>query len=91
MPAKDSSSFAAKAVTGIAGAAAAYGARKVLVLAWTRATGKKPPEKAEDTSVGLGQAVAWALLLGAGVAVARVLAVRVVATQTERRLSLPAD
>lgn len=90
MPAKDTS-FAAKAVAGIAGAAAAYGTRKLLIVAWTKTTGNKPPEKAEDTSIGLGQAVTWALLLGAGVAVARVLAVRLVATQTERRISIPAD
>lgn len=92
MPAKDSgSSFAAKAITGIAGAAAAFAARKLLILAWTKTTGDKPPEKAEDASASLGQAVAWALLLGAGVAVARVLAVRAVAAQTERRLGIPAN
>jgi hypothetical protein len=90
MPAKDSS-FAAKAATGVAGAAAAFGARKLLIFAWTKTTGHKPPDKAEDISVTLGQAVAWALLIGATVSVARVLAVRVVASRADRRPSLPAD
>ncbi len=90
MPAKDSS-FAAKAATGIAGAAAAYGTKKLLVFAWTKTTGQKPPEKAEDTSTRLTEALLWALVIGAGVSVARVLAVRLVATQTDRRISIPAD
>lgn len=91
MPAKDSTGFAAKAATGVAGAAAAYATRRLLIFVWTKATGSKPPEKAEDPAVALGQAVAWALLMGAGVAVARVLAVRAVAAQAKRRLTVPAD
>ncbi len=78
--------YGSKAVSALAGAAAAFAMRKVLVLAWTRATGHKPPEKAEDPQVALGEAVAWAVLMGAGVAAARVLAVRVATRQAAKRL-----
>lgn len=90
MPAKDAS-LASKVAIGLAGAAASYGARKLITFAWTKTTGTKPPEKPEDPTVRLSQAIAWALLVGAGVSVARVLAIRLAATQTDRHLSLPAD
>lgn len=78
--------YASKAVSTIAGAAAAFVMRKALALAWTRTTGRKPPEKAEDPQVALGEAVVWAVLMGAGVGAARVLAVRMAARQAARRL-----
>lgn len=71
-----------KAVSGIAGAAAAYLARKAIMLAWNRITGKEPPEHPEDPQVGLGEALSWALIAGAGVGAARMLATRVASRMT---------
>ena len=80
-----------KAVNAIAGAAAAFVARKLIVFAWTKITGKEPPLSAEDPKVAIGEAVAWALVAGAGVGVARVLAVRIATHQTSKRLAESTD
>ncbi len=65
-----------KAVSTLAGIAAAYVARKVIVFGWTKVTGHEPPDKAEDREVAIGEDIMWAVLVGAGVAAARVLATR---------------
>jgi hypothetical protein len=67
-----------RAVSAVAGMAAAFVARKLLTFAWTKLTGKEPPESPEDPQVALGEALAWGVLMGAGVATARLLASRVV-------------
>jgi Protein of unknown function (DUF4235) len=62
----------------VAGMAAAWVARKLLALAWTKIVGKEPPDSPEDPQVALGEAVAWGVLMGAGVGVARLLVTRAV-------------
>ena len=86
MPEKGSD-FASKAVGTLAGAAAAFVARKAIGFAWTKATGKEPPGKAEDPEVAIGEALAWTVVLGIGVAVARLLAVRLITRQSSARSS----
>lgn len=81
--------YGTKAVTTLAGMAAAFVARKVLTFAWTKATGQAPPDKAEDPEVSIGEALAWTVLAGIGVAVARLLAVRFAARRSGKRLSAP--
>jgi hypothetical protein len=76
-----------KVISGLVGFAAAFGARKMLVFAWKRITGKEPPEHPEDPQVALGEALGWALVLGIGVQVARMLALRA----TSKRIARPAD
>jgi hypothetical protein len=66
-----------KAVSALAGAAAAFGARKLIVFAWKQITGKEPPEHPEDPQVALREALIWGVVLGAGVSTARMLALRV--------------
>lgn len=65
-----------KAVNALVGAAAAYGARKLLFFAWKKVTGKEPPEHPEDPQVALREALIWGIVLGAGVHTARMLATR---------------
>ncbi len=65
-----------KAVSALAGAAAAYGARKLIYFGWKKLTGKEPPEHPEDPQVGLRDALIWGIVLGASVQTARMLAVR---------------
>ncbi|HVB41246.1 MAG TPA: DUF4235 domain-containing protein [Streptosporangiaceae bacterium] len=86
MPAKGGD-YGNKAISTLAGTAAGFVARKAISFAWTKVTGRKPPEKAEDPRIALGEAVMWALVLGAGVGVARVLAVRLATRQSQRHLT----
>ena len=90
MPGKGTD-YAGKAINAMAAAAAAFIARKALVFAWTKVTGKKPPEAAEDRSFAIGEAVAWAVVTGAGVGVARVLAVRLASRKSGRELPAESD
>lgn len=75
-----------RAVNGIAGMVAAFVARKAIFFAWTKITGKEPPEHPEDPQVSLGEALAWGLVLGAGVHTARLLVTR--ATGRRRQAAL---
>jgi hypothetical protein len=61
---------------------AAFLARKVLIFAWTKATGHKPPTNPEDPQETLVEALGWSVLVGITVAVVRVLAIRAVASRT---------
>ena len=63
-------------INALVGMAAAFVARKVLHFAWTKITGKEPPEHPEDPQVALGEALVWGVVIGAGVHTARVLATR---------------
>jgi hypothetical protein len=69
-------STGSKAANAVAGAAAAFVARKLLFFVWTKLTGKEPPEHPEDPQVALHEAVVWGIVLGAGVSTARLLATR---------------
>ena len=65
-----------RAITTVAGLAAAFVGRKLLSFAWTKITGKAPPEHPEDPQVALSEALIWGVLMGAGVSTIRLLAVR---------------
>jgi len=69
-------SAGSRIVTGLVGAGAAFAARKLLSFAWTKITGKEPPEHPEDPPVRLSEALIWGIVLGAGVHTARLLATR---------------
>jgi len=56
--------------------AAAALAKKALDTGWKAATGKNPPENPADPDVRMGEAVAWAMVSGTFVALARMLAQR---------------
>jgi Protein of unknown function (DUF4235) len=55
---------------------AAAVARKALDTGWKAATGKHPPDNPADPDVQMVEAVAWAVVTGAFVALARMLAQR---------------
>lgn len=55
---------------------AAAVARKTLDKSWVVATGKQPPENPADPDVDIWEAVAWATVTGAFVALARMYAQR---------------
>jgi len=74
--------FGTRVVYGAATMAAAFVARKALIVAWTKATGRKPPTNPEDPRVALAEALSWSVLVGITVAVVRVIAIRVVSRKT---------
>jgi Protein of unknown function (DUF4235) len=78
-----------KAVSALAGAAAAFVARKVLFLAWKKLTGKEPPEHPEDPQVALAEALVWGIVMGAGVSTARMLATRLMASRGQKGVAGP--
>jgi Protein of unknown function (DUF4235) len=55
---------------------AAAVARKVIDKGWKMSTGKNPPENPADPDVGVSEAVAWAAVTGALIAMARMFAQR---------------
>jgi hypothetical protein len=75
-------SAGSRIVTGLVGAGAAFAARKLLSFAWTKITGKEPPEHPEDPRVQLSEALIWGIVLGAGVHTARLLATRAATRHT---------
>ncbi|MGI9008553.1 MAG: DUF4235 domain-containing protein [Streptosporangiaceae bacterium] len=79
--------YGSKAVTTLSGVAAAFVARKALTFAWTKVRGEVPPDKAEDPEVNIGEALAWTVVAGIGVAVARLMAVRFAVRQTAKRMT----
>jgi Protein of unknown function (DUF4235) len=68
--------------SAVAAMAAAFVARKVITLAWTKATGKEPPTHPEDPRVALREALGWSMLTGVTVEAARLLATRAAARRT---------
>ena len=51
-------------------------AKKALDTGWRAATGKHPPENPADPDVAMGEAIAWAVVSGTFVALARMIAQR---------------
>lgn len=74
-----------RAVATLAALGAAFITRKVVTTAWTKTTGKEPPENPEDPEVGWAEAMGWAVMMGVAVSIARLLATRIV----HRRVSTP--
>jgi uncharacterized protein DUF4235 len=64
---------------------AVYGIRWVLAFGWRQVTGREPPTSAEDLHVGIGEAMAWAVMVGVGTEIARLLALRAAARRVRAR------
>ncbi len=74
--------LSSKIVSTIAAMIATFLARKVVTLAWTKATGKEPPAHPEDPDVALSEALSWSMLTGVIVGAAKLLATRAAARRT---------
>ena len=72
----DNESFGTKLLNALATMGAAFLARKVLMVIWTKATGKEPPTNPEDPQETLAEALGWSVLVGITVAIVRVFAIR---------------
>ena len=74
----DKEDMGTRILYGVTTMSAAFVARKVLIAAWTKATGKRPPTNPEDPQETLAEALGWSELVGVTVAVVRVLAIRAI-------------
>ena len=66
--------WSAMALASTVGAGIA--ARKAMTTSWKVATGKEPPQNPADPDVSIGEALAWAMVSGLTIGVARMLASR---------------
>lgn len=80
-----------RVVNAVAGMAAAFVARKVLILAWKKIAGKEPPEHPEDPQVALPEALLWGAVLGVGVSTARMLATRATSRHAQAAAEEPVE
>jgi hypothetical protein len=55
---------------------AGIAARKVLTTAWEAGTGRPPPSNPESPDTSWKEAVAWAVVSGAAIGIARLMATR---------------
>jgi Protein of unknown function (DUF4235) len=92
---KDKEDRSTRIVYMLTATSTAFLARKLLMMAWTKATGKKPPTNPEDPQETLAEALGWSVLVGITVAVVRVLAIRAVSrkaiSSTDREPATAAD
>jgi Protein of unknown function (DUF4235) len=92
---KDKEDRNARIVYMVTATSTAFLARKLLIFAWTKATGKRPPTNPEDPQETLAEALGWSVLVGITVAVVRVLAIRAVSrraiSSTDREPANAAD
>jgi hypothetical protein len=77
-----------KIVGGMAVGAATLLTKKVLDGTWKAATGNQPPTHAEDPDLTWREAVTWALLSGAVVGVAQLVAARGARQLVQRQSTL---
>jgi Protein of unknown function (DUF4235) len=75
---EDKEDFTTRVVHALATMSAGFAARKVLMIVWTKVTGKEPPTNPEDPRVALAEALGWSVLVGITVGSVRVLAIRAV-------------
>jgi hypothetical protein len=76
MAGDSSNSRASQTLKHAVGMAAAAGAYKGLQVTWRRVTGKEPPLGPDDQEAPLGRAIAWSLVVGAAITMARMIAIR---------------
>ena len=68
--------LSSRMLKGLAALVAAVAFKKGLHAGWRLVTGTEPPAAPDDKQIPLGEAATWAVLFGAGLAGARMLASR---------------
>lgn len=71
-------------VAGAAAFGAGFVARKAITIGWKQVVGKEPPSNPESPEVDLIEALGWAVVVGVGMEVARLLATRAAANRWHR-------
>ena len=78
-------------IRGLASAGAVFISRRLVIILWTKATGKEPPVHPEDPKVALPEAIGWAALAAATMQTARILAIRAAESRLHSPDREPAD
>ena len=81
----DKGARSVKAVGMVADLGAFYIVRWLLAFGWKQITGREPPTDPEDLHRGIGESVAWAVILGVSTEIVRLLAIRLAARQVRAR------
>ena len=81
----DKGARSVKAVGIVADLGAFYVVRWLLSFGWRQITGREPPTDPEDLHRGIGESVAWAVILGVSTEIVRLLAIRLAARQVRAR------
>ncbi|GGP09700.1 DUF4235 domain-containing protein [Nonomuraea glycinis] len=71
--ADDRPDVAWRVIGAAVGLVTAWGARKLLGLAWVKATGKEPPLDPDSPEVSMGEAIGYAVVMGVGMSVAQIV------------------
>ena len=82
---------ASKALNTVAALGAAFVARKVATVVWTKVTGREPPADPEDPAVGMAEALGWAIAMGVVVGAVRVIAIRAATSRSRHSAGAPAQ
>ena len=80
---------ASRALNTVAALGAAFVARKVATVVWTKVTGHEPPADPEDPAVGMAEALGWAIAMGVVVGAVRVIAIRAATSRSRRSVAAP--
>ena len=75
----DKGARSTKAVGMVADLGAFYIVRWLLSFGWKQITGREPPTDPEDLHRGIGESLAWAVILGVSTEIVRLLAIRLTA------------
>ncbi|GAA1503094.1 hypothetical protein GCM10009677_38620 [Sphaerisporangium rubeum] len=63
-------------IGAVVGLGVGFAARKAIEFGWQKTTGKKPPADPNSLETSLAEAVGFAVVLGVGMEVARIVATR---------------
>jgi hypothetical protein len=68
-----------RVVGGLVAMGTGLAARKLIDLGWRKATGRMPPANPESLDIKLSEAIGYAVLMGVGMEVTRIIATRAAA------------
>jgi len=80
-----------KIVSGVATLAAGFAARKAIEFGWKKVIGKEPPTEPESPEVALGEAIGWAIVMGVGMEITKLLTNRTVAKRLHKKATEVAE
>ncbi|MFO7249535.1 MAG: DUF4235 domain-containing protein [Actinomycetes bacterium] len=75
----DRQDLAWRVIGALIGLGTTFVARKAIEYGWEKVTGKKPPADLDSPEIGMAEAIGYAVLMGVGMEVTRIVATRTAA------------